>query len=128
MKPSSRLLATASSVITNNPNRAQPQALLPPLHLYRRVLRAQRKLPRDLRVLGDTFIKQEFRQHKDVENPLQLVGFLSSWQLFAQNLEGDTWRAGKLDKAIFEKMSDDQKVQLYELMLAARKGDADESQ
>jgi hypothetical protein len=51
-------------------------SLLPPIPLYRRVLRAQRKLPGDMRVLGDEYIKSEFRAHRNVENPLHIVGNL----------------------------------------------------
>lgn len=49
-------------------------ALLPPMHLYRRLFRAHRKhLPHDMRLLGDEYIKAEFRAHRDVENPAHLV-------------------------------------------------------
>jgi hypothetical protein len=64
-----RLLATTSS----SPGRAVPLSLLPPIPLYRRLLRAQRKLPGDMRVLGDEYIKSEFRAHRNVENPLHIV-------------------------------------------------------
>jgi hypothetical protein len=49
-------------------------ALLPPIYLYRRLLRAHRKhLPAEMRVLGDEYVKAEFRAHRDVENPVHLV-------------------------------------------------------
>ncbi|KAI5842688.1 acn9 family domain-containing protein [Tricharina praecox] len=92
-------------------------ALLPPLQLYRRLLRTHRKkLPADMRVLGDEYVRAEFRLHRDVENPVHIVGFLTEWQLYAQALEGDTWRGVKLEKDKIEKMSDEQVGQLYELM------------
>jgi hypothetical protein len=51
-----------------------PMALLPPIPLYRRLLRAHRKhLPPEMRVLGDEYIKAEFRAHRNVENPAHLV-------------------------------------------------------
>jgi hypothetical protein len=71
MRAFSRLLATTSA----SPGRAVPLSLLPPIPLYRRVLRAQRKLPPELRVLGDQYIKAEFRAHRNVENPLHIVSF-----------------------------------------------------
>lgn len=50
------------------------KALLPPLELYRRLLRAHRKhLPQEMRVLGDEYVKREFRAHRAVENPAQIV-------------------------------------------------------
>lgn len=49
-------------------------ALLPPIPLYRRLLRAHRKhLPGEMRVLGDEYIKAEFRAHRKVDNPAHLV-------------------------------------------------------
>lgn len=49
-------------------------ALLPPIFLYRRLLRAHRKhLPAEMRVLGDEYIKAEFRAHRKVDNPAHLV-------------------------------------------------------
>ncbi|PGH01020.1 acetate non-utilizing protein 9, mitochondrial [Blastomyces parvus] len=98
-------------------NSRQVSALLPPLQLYRRLLRAHRKkLPKDMRLLGDEYVKNEFRAHRDVDNPIHIVGFLTEWQLYAQKLEGDTWQGEKLDKTKIDKMSDQQIGQLYELM------------
>lgn len=55
--------------------RHNPAALLPPIPLYRRLLRAHRKyLDPEMRVLGDEYIKAEFRAHRNVENPVHLVG------------------------------------------------------
>lgn len=49
-------------------------ALLPPIPLYRRLLRAHRKhLPSEMRVLGDLYIKAEFRAHRNVDNPAHMV-------------------------------------------------------
>ena len=85
---------------------ARDISLLPPLHLYRRLLRAHRhKLPSDIRLLGDEYVKSEFRLHRDVTNPLYIIGFLTEWQKYAQQLEGDSWREGKLDTAKLNKMS-----------------------
>lgn len=56
-----------------------PMALLPPIYLYRRLLRAHRKhLPSEMRLLGDEYIKSEFRAHRDVENPVHLVSLTSA--------------------------------------------------
>ncbi|KIW02861.1 uncharacterized protein PV09_05914 [Verruconis gallopava] len=117
MRVFSRLLANTSKF----PGQPVPLNVLPPIPLYRRLLRAHRKLPRDMRVLGDEYVKAEFRAHRNVENPLHIIGFLTQWQLYAQQIEGDQWRDGSLDQATFEKLNDDQKVQLYELMMEIRK-------
>lgn len=51
-----------------------PLALLPPIPLYRRILRAHRnKLPHEERVIGDMYVKSEFRAHRDVDNPVHIV-------------------------------------------------------
>lgn len=51
-----------------------PLALLPPIPLYRRLLRAHRKyLPREMRLMGDEYVKSEFRAHRDTENPVHIV-------------------------------------------------------
>ena len=54
-----------------------PVALLPPIYLYRRILRAHRKhLPAEMRILGDAYVKAEFRAHRNVDNPIHLVSFI----------------------------------------------------
>ena len=54
--------------------RPAPMALLPPIPLYRRLLRAHRKhLPAEMRLLGDEYVKSEFRAHREVDNPMHIV-------------------------------------------------------
>lgn len=56
------------------PNSRQQFALLPPLQLYRRLLKVHRKkLPKDMRLLGDEYVKSEFRAHRNVDNPIHIV-------------------------------------------------------
>lgn len=75
MRVHPRLMMAAPSMAgTGKGLRAAPLALLPPIPLYRRLLRAHRKhLPREMRLMGDEYIKSEFRAHKDVENPVHIV-------------------------------------------------------
>lgn len=74
MNSSRRLLALATSARGGNGLRPEPLALLPPIPLYRRLFRAHRKhLPPQMRVLGDEYIKHEFRAHRNVDNPAHLV-------------------------------------------------------
>ncbi|KAE8153423.1 ACN9-domain-containing protein [Aspergillus avenaceus] len=115
MKVSLRLLAAPSNLGSKS-SLTQALALLPPLPLYRRILRVHRKLDPEMRVLGDSYVKSEFRAHRNVENPLHIIGFLTEWQLYAQKLEGEKWPGEKLDKSKLDKMSDQQIGQLYELM------------
>ncbi|KAI5793740.1 hypothetical protein DFH27DRAFT_485027 [Peziza echinospora] len=118
MRPALRLLASPAL----NPRTNLP--LLPPLALYRRLLRAHRKhLPYDARALGDAYVKSEFRLHREVDNPIHVIGFLTEWQLYVQQLEGEGWRGARMERGKVEKMSDDQLMQMYE-MLKILKGES----
>ncbi|KAK3356212.1 hypothetical protein B0H65DRAFT_454325 [Neurospora tetraspora] len=122
LRPTRRLLAAALNPSKDHGMTPGPMALLPPVYLYRRLLRAHRKyLPQEMRLLGDEYIKAEFRAHQSVDNPAHLIGFLTEWQLYAQKIEGNSWVGEKLDKGKVEKMSDEQIGQLYELMQAIQK-------
>ncbi|KAI8357176.1 hypothetical protein B0O80DRAFT_373076, partial [Mortierella sp. GBAus27b] len=111
------------------------KALIPPLQLYRQILRAHRKhLPPQFRILGDGYVKAEFHRHKDVDNPLYIVGFLEQWQGYLshilesapsqQTAQPQTQRSiespgeafgKKLDPALLDIMTEQQLGQLYEL-------------
>lgn len=91
--------------------------LLPPIKLYRSILRTHiRKLPTELKPLGDEYVKAEFKAHQKTDNPLHIVGFLTSWQDYLKDLDGGDWMKGKLSQADLNKMSPEQVGQLYELM------------
>lgn len=114
MKPGFVLFKHGSS----RPWRKNPP-LLPPLKLYREILRAHRKLPKSQRALGDDYVKAEFRAHKDITNPLQIIGFLSSWQNYLTAVKKNTdedWRRYQIPKHVLEHMNDDQIIQFYDLM------------
>lgn len=103
---------------TAKPWRKKPP-LLPPLKLYREILRAHKKLPEAQRKLGDSYVRSEFRAHKDIDNPLQIVGFLSSWQEYLVIVKKSTdedWKKYQMSSQLMDKMSDEQIIQLYELM------------
>lgn len=122
MRPSLRSLA--SPVATRfKPGQSAPKlAVLPPIPLYRRLLRTHRKkLSTEERVMGDLYIKAEWRRHQQIDNPLHIIAFLSQWQQYGEMLEGDSWKGDKLDKELIDKMSDQQIGQMYELMQAIQK-------
>jgi hypothetical protein len=74
MRIFTRLLATPASLGSKASLTAEPLALLPPIPLYRRLLRVHRKkLPAEMRLLGDEYVKSEFRAHRNVDNPIQIV-------------------------------------------------------
>ena len=77
MRLSSRLLANPTVVGSTNGLKPAPLALLPPIPLYRRLLRSHRKhLDPQMRLLGDEYIKSEFRSHRNVENPMHIVSLI----------------------------------------------------
>lgn len=68
-------MATPSSMGSKS-SLSEAVALLPPLQLYRRILRVhRRKLDPEMRVLGDLYVKAEFRAHRETENPVHIVRF-----------------------------------------------------
>jgi len=76
-----------------------------------------------MRSLGDDYVKAEFRRHRDTTNPVHIMGFLSQWKVYLDELAsqpGSTFRGRKLDPVAFEKMSSEQIGQLYELMHASK--------
>jgi Complex1_LYR-like len=100
-------------------------ALLPPLPLYRRIMKAHKFLPLEMKSLGDQYVRDEFKRHASTENPLQIVGFLTQWKVYLDNLEtqsgtADGYRGRQLDMEQFGKLSDEQLYQLHELMTVTR--------
>ncbi|RHZ75763.1 hypothetical protein Glove_209g113 [Diversispora epigaea] len=104
--------------------------LLPPLILYRKILRIHRYLPLPLRSLGDDYVKSEFRRHKDVTNPLHIIGFLNQWQVYLKDIEQQVANSTnstnstsskevkfgkKIESDVLEKFNEQQIGQLYTL-------------
>lgn len=91
MRVSPRLMANPLPI---TPSSRQQSALLPPLQLYRRLLRVHRKkLPKDMRLLGDEYVKNEFRAHRNVDNPIHIVN--RTWPLVTHfQTKADTLFAG----------------------------------
>lgn len=84
MRISPRLLATPSTIGSKS-SLSESVALLPPLPLYRRILRVhRRKLDPEMRILGDLYVKSEFRAHRSVENPVHIVRLLRAVQCWTQ--------------------------------------------
>ncbi|KAH7928099.1 ACN9-domain-containing protein [Leucogyrophana mollusca] len=113
----------ATSVTSKPLNlKATSATLLPPIPLYRSLLRAHRRLPVEMRSLGDSYVKDEFRRHREVSNPVHVMGFLSQWKMYLDELphDADSKSFKKLDPTVFEKMSPEQLGQLYELMHASK--------
>lgn len=95
--------------------------------LYKTILRLHRGLPTELRVLGDNYVRDEFRRHLKC-NPMEAQLFMTEWAKYASTITEQVGLRGKpkgelgeeLDPQSVEMLKDDQVVQLYELMLAAK--------
>ncbi len=96
------------------------------LKLYRGILRLHRLLPVELRVLGDNYVKNEFRLHRQVRDEAVLMTFFNEWSQYHWNLigqlEADLERIqGPLLKPLgkkleIKKLSELNDDQLYNLM------------
>ncbi|GMM49180.1 Sdh7 protein [Starmerella bacillaris] len=95
--------------------------IIKPLSLYRKIVRAHRALPSDMRTLGSLYARSEFKQHKDVTNAYQVVAFLTEWQKYLDNMVSNQWQnVQALDSSQIDRLPDDKVGQLHELMQAAR--------
>ncbi|KCV70934.1 hypothetical protein H696_01880 [Fonticula alba] len=91
----------------------------PALTLYRQILRAHRALPMNLAAIGNAYVRDEFRRHKEAD-PKYVAGFMAAWTDYLISLESqlkaDRHRVGThLDMNTLDKMSDEQIGQLSEL-------------
>lgn len=50
------------------------------LRLYRRILKLHRNLPLTAKALGDQYLKDEFRRHKNATRE-QLTEFIQEWKV-----------------------------------------------
>ncbi|CAE6429113.1 unnamed protein product [Rhizoctonia solani] len=115
----------AQSVGTKPLNLSETSAtLLPPTPLLRRLLRVHRSLPTEMRILGDDYVKAEFRRHQKIDNPVHIIGFLSQWKMYLDQLEQQANSAGGFERFSGRRMdptmSTEQIGQLYELMHASK--------
>ncbi|XP_002741721.1 succinate dehydrogenase assembly factor 3, mitochondrial-like [Saccoglossus kowalevskii] len=53
--------------------------------LYKKVLTLHKLLPNDIRAIGDQYVKDEFKRHKNATNE-QAKQFMLEWQAYAASL------------------------------------------
>jgi basic membrane lipoprotein Med (substrate-binding protein (PBP1-ABC) superfamily) len=115
------------------------------LSLYRGIFRAHRRMPMEMRMLGDTYVRSEFKLHKPVKNGAQLDAFFKAWEQYLDQMlrtsrRKDTIETGAFDEkdGIHEigfgkdlpndvKLSDAQKDQLEKLREETTRGGRQES-
>uniref|UniRef100_A0A6B2LUV6 Succinate dehydrogenase assembly factor 3 n=1 Tax=Arcella intermedia TaxID=1963864 RepID=A0A6B2LUV6_9EUKA len=89
------------------------------LSLYRSILRMhQKKLPKDLRSLGDSYVRSEFKAIKKAKTPNFHTTFLKSWNDYLEklSLSQDIQNLGKdLHQSDKAKLSKEQIYQLNQL-------------
>ncbi|CAL8297279.1 unnamed protein product [Lota lota] len=99
--------------------------------LYKRILLLHRFLPIDLRALGDQYVKEEFRRHKNV-SLREVSAFMIEWENYKDTLQTQVLDSSghlvptanlgaALPEAKFEDFQSEQIGQLYELMLESTK-------
>uniref|UniRef100_A0A0N4ZST5 Succinate dehydrogenase assembly factor 3 n=1 Tax=Parastrongyloides trichosuri TaxID=131310 RepID=A0A0N4ZST5_PARTI len=99
-----------------------------PLILYKRILRLHYGLPKEMKILGDGYVKDEFRRHKDAPPEYTLV-FLKEWTEYcmslSKQLSGKGLAKGDFGKNInpnlIDQLDEDKLYQLYELKVEAEK-------
>ncbi|CAJ0582782.1 unnamed protein product, partial [Mesorhabditis spiculigera] len=98
-----------------------------PLFLYKNILRLHYGLPPPMRVMGDAYVKDEFRRHKSSVPP-QSMEFLQEWTQYCATLSKQLHGTGlkdsigkNMEPGQFEKFSEEQLHQLLELKEEAEK-------
>uniref|UniRef100_A0A0M3I9K9 Succinate dehydrogenase assembly factor 3 n=1 Tax=Ascaris lumbricoides TaxID=6252 RepID=A0A0M3I9K9_ASCLU len=99
-----------------------------PLILYKRILRLHYGLPEELRYIGDNYVKDEFRRHKNAP-PEQALLFLKEWAEYCMSLSKQLSNKGiaqgvlgkNLDPAMLDSFHDEQLRQLLDLKIEAEK-------
>ncbi|KAM8883494.1 succinate dehydrogenase assembly factor 3, mitochondrial [Synchiropus picturatus] len=110
---------------------ARPNHVARVCSLYKRVLVLHRFLPIDLRALGDQYVKDEFRRHKDA-SPEETRSFMLEWESYKDTLQSQIVElmanpesivkfGADLPEKRLSDFQDEQIGQLYELLLESTK-------
>jgi hypothetical protein len=86
------------------------------LRLYRSILREHRHLPPEMRMLGDPYVKEEFRLHKNAK-PEHLQPFYEQWIDYLGHLRNASHNPEALGQNIpietIDQLDDEQKQKLF---------------
>ncbi|KAJ2662991.1 hypothetical protein IW148_002713 [Coemansia sp. RSA 1199] len=105
-----------------------------PANLYRRILRTHRMLPREIRFVGDQYVKSEFRSHRNITDKKYLIPFFTQWAEYLALLQKQTGGEGAthagasrigrhMDPELIDRLDDDKAEQLLELHRASQNHD-----
>jgi len=86
--------------------------------LYRRILKLHKKLPLTAKALGDQYLKDEFRRHKNATGE-QVAEFIQEWKIYADMLERQQQEGkdfgSQMQEGYLSNINEDQLYQLYTL-------------
>ncbi len=88
------------------------------VRLYTSILRLHRWLPSiDLRIIGDEYVKKEFREHHKKATPEQLSQFLREWSDYHDTLKGQLKGQAPIGRDLDHSvnLSDEQKLDVMRL-------------
>ena len=70
------LIVTAFRILSGMPNIGHVQTVR---KLYKTIFRLHRGLPLEMQALGDSYLREEFKRHKTVDDKQQRDVFLGEW-------------------------------------------------
>ncbi|KAK6043038.1 ACN9 family protein [Cooperia oncophora] len=99
-----------------------------PLYLYKRILRLHCGLPAPARLMGDPYVKDEFRRHKDA-SPEHAAIFINEWTNYCVTLSKQLSTSGivkgfigkDLEPEKLDSFAEEQLRQLLELKLESER-------
>ncbi len=91
------------------------------VNLYRHILRLHRLLPSEMRIIGDNFVKPEFKRHSKVTDHAILETFYTEWASYSEFLFKQSVKANSVGKSFgakidLKRLSQFNDDQLYNLM------------
>ena len=107
------------------------------INIYRHILKLHRLLPSEMRVLGDNYVKTEFRLHRKVRDAKFIETFYSEWTQYAEQLleqVSHDFKTNSVEKSLGAKLelkrlsefNDDQLFNLMELRKYALNENSDD--
>lgn len=52
------------------------------LSLYKKLLQLHNKLPKEFKEVGVIYIREEFKSHKKIEDPIVIKKFMNEWKVY----------------------------------------------
>jgi len=93
--------------------------------LYKTILRLHRGLPKELQELGQQYVRDEFRRHKNC-NPKEAQTFMLEWTKYTLTLSEQLLKNAKSNigfgknlethEGVLDSFTDDQIIQLYNML------------